>query len=377
MLEALSQASRANENLLVAVIAECRLAAIKLQFGDLPRAKAQFEGALALAKGNRRLPLPVACEAMMGLGKIFWEWGEMQPAQQWLEDGFGLSKRWRAATALEGTIILALMHQAGGEVDIAAEWLAQAQNLAQQHTATKTDNRYVEAQRAQLAIMGGDWESAERWGSAQGLDHYLRKSTLDPDQSLGASIILRYELIIYARLLIARERYRDALGILDLILPDLMAGEHRLKTIEICLLRSICFMELGNKDASILAFKTALQLAEPGRYLRVFVDEGQRVSRLLEVYHTQGQASDYSRRLLAHLVPETPAPELPDWVDPLSQREIEVLRRLASDRTVPEIAEALFITVSTLRTHVRNIYAKLGVHSRFEAVAKGRELNLT
>jgi LuxR family maltose regulon positive regulatory protein len=137
------------------------------------------------------------------------------------------------------------------------------------------------------------------------------------------------------------------------------------------------------------AIERALSLAEPGGYVRVFVDEGEPMARLLYEAAARGIAPEYAGRLLAafevEMEDEGLATEAGDsssvvrpslLVEPLSEREIEVLQLVAEGLSNREIAHKLFLSVSTVKVHTYNIYGKLGVHSRTQAVAKGRALGI-
>ncbi|MCB0257211.1 MAG: hypothetical protein KDI55_26115 [Anaerolineae bacterium] len=125
----------------------------------------------------------------------------------------------------------------------------------------------------------------------------------------------------------------------------------------------------------------ALVIAEPGGYTRIFVDEGPPVARLLYEALARNIAPDYVRRLLAAFpIPEpvqiAPSDPQSATIEPLSERELEVLQLIAEGLTNPEIAARLFLTLNTVKVHVRNIYGKLDVHNRTQAIAKAAGLGL-
>jgi LuxR family maltose regulon positive regulatory protein len=133
----------------------------------------------------------------------------------------------------------------------------------------------------------------------------------------------------------------------------------------------------GDSPAALVSLERALTLAEPEGYVRVFVDEGAAMAALLEAAERQGLAHDYVRRLLHALRgTEQRAPAAQGLVDPLSQRELDVLRLLGTDLGGPDIARELVLSLNTVRTHTKNIYAKLGVNSRRAAVRRAEELDL-
>jgi LuxR family maltose regulon positive regulatory protein len=135
---------------------------------------------------------------------------------------------------------------------------------------------------------------------------------------------------------------------------------------------------------AMISLERALSLAEPGGFVRIFVDEGAPMARLLYQALDRGIAPDYTRRLLAAfpiVEPEKTAPsstEVPksELIEPLSDRELEVLQLIADGLTNREIAARLFLSVNTVKVHSRNVYGKLGAHNRTEAVARAQALGI-
>jgi LuxR family maltose regulon positive regulatory protein len=126
----------------------------------------------------------------------------------------------------------------------------------------------------------------------------------------------------------------------------------------------------------VVSLARALALAQPEGYVRIFVDDGPPVAALLETAAKNGVAVDYVRRLLAaHGRTRSTSPQQA-LAEPLSKRELDVLRLLATDLDGPRIASELFVGVSTIRSHTKSIYAKLGVNNRRAAVRRGEELGL-
>jgi LuxR family maltose regulon positive regulatory protein len=138
----------------------------------------------------------------------------------------------------------------------------------------------------------------------------------------------------------------------------------------------------GEADAALEAIEGALKLAEPEGYVRTFIDEGPPMAELLRQAVAKGIAVNYARRLLAALEKETGEkqrmvkPYPPTMVEPLSERELEVLRLWTTHLSSTEIAEELFISAHTVRSHVKSVYGKLGVHSRRDAIQRAQELQL-
>jgi LuxR family maltose regulon positive regulatory protein len=161
--------------------------------------------------------------------------------------------------------------------------------------------------------------------------------------------------------------------LLALLLPSLEQLGYSSKIIEIHLLKAVGLVAKREMVPAMRSLKTAVNLARPEGFTRIFIEEGVEIGGLLQELADQ---SEFTTKLLTALPSaETPSTQA-DLVEPLSDREIEVLRMLATELSAPEIAEHLYIAVSTMRTHTKNIYGKLDVHSRFEAISRARELNL-
>jgi LuxR family maltose regulon positive regulatory protein len=378
MLAEVARMSRASGNLLVAVVALCRLAMAKMQRGQLYEPKDLFEQALDLAVDGQRQTLPIACEAMIGLGKIHWQWNDLEAARKYLSEGTGLSQRWKQQVAIDGYVTLAHINQSLGDVYLADQMIEKAREIAAKTLATEADDLYVALNRASLWVRRGDLGAATRWAMQRGLGEFLQKRELVSTQNVSADLIRRYELTIFARLLIAEHRLDEALQLLDLLLSFMEQNEILEKVIEIHILRSIAFQVEGKGERALSSLKKALRLARPERYLRPFLDERPALVKLLEKMSAQGieDAHWLIESLLQSQSGSTIQSKTTEITEPLSDREMEVLHLLVTDLTVPEIAEKLYISVSTVRSHVKNIYNKLDAHSRFEAVSKAKDADL-
>jgi LuxR family maltose regulon positive regulatory protein len=140
----------------------------------------------------------------------------------------------------------------------------------------------------------------------------------------------------------------------------------------------------GDVPAALVPLQRALTLAEPEGYVRTFVDEGPRLAELLEAAAQHGISRRYARHLLAAFGTAVDSPGTADdsthvkqdLVEPLSERELDVLRLLRSDLDGPDIARQLMVSLNTMRTHTKNIYAKLGVNNRRAAVSRADALGL-
>jgi LuxR family maltose regulon positive regulatory protein len=149
------------------------------------------------------------------------------------------------------------------------------------------------------------------------------------------------------------------------------------RVLEILVLQALAHQARGDIPVALAALQRALTLAEPEGYVRVFVDEGPPMASLLRAAAKHGIARDYVRRLLAAgTATEDTSPIKQALIDPLSERELDVLRLLGTELDGPAIARELMVSLNTMRTHTKNIYAKLAVTSRRAAVRRAAELGL-
>ncbi len=204
------------------------------------------------------------------------------------------------------------------------------------------------------------------------------------------SYLREFEHITLSRVLLARHTEEHSEGsmyeatrLLDRLLSMAEEGGRTGSVIEILVLQALAHQTQGDLPAALAPLTRAVTLAEPEGYVRVFVDEGPPMAALLraaarEAHGEQKRiAPSYLRRLLA-AVNNTAgnAPASQGLIEPLSERELDVLRLLGTDLDGPDIARELIVSLSTVRTHTRNIYAKLGVNNRRAAVRQAEQLNL-
>ena len=233
--------------------------------------------------------------------------------------------------------------------------------------------RPVPALRARVWIAQASLGEALGWVREQGL------SAAD-----DLSYLREFEHITLARVLLARytdERaaasIHEATRLLERLLLAAEEGDRTGRVIEILVLQALARQRLGDIPAALACLERAVTLAEPEGYVRVFADEGPPMASLLRALAKRGTAGNYARRLLA-AAGETghDSPVKQALIEPLSERELGVLRLLGSELDGPAIARELMVSLNTMRTHTKNIYAKLAVTSRRAAVRRAAELGL-
>jgi LuxR family maltose regulon positive regulatory protein len=170
---------------------------------------------------------------------------------------------------------------------------------------------------------------------------------------------------------------REATNFLERLLDAAERGGRNGSLIEILILLAIARRARDDAAGALAALDRAAAMAEPEGYVRAFVDEGAPIAALLTTAARQSSVPAYVRRLLLAFGPvDTQTPTRQPLIEPLSERELDVLRLLASDLDGPDIARELYVSLNTLRTHTKNIFSKLGVNSRREAVRRAAELGL-
>jgi LuxR family transcriptional regulator, maltose regulon positive regulatory protein len=273
------------------------------------------------------------------------------------------------------------LHEAQGDLGRALEFLDDAQRL---YIRTPLpDMSPISAMKARIWVAQGRLNKALEW------EHQQEHSVDD-----NLSFMREFEHITLTRILIAqyqKDRCEDTIHSAIVLLTRLLeAGEGSGRmgsVIEILMLQALALLAQGSIPAALAPLARALSLAEPEDYIRIFVVEGnpmaellkrldrkdgtitekQYISKLLSaINHPSGIASYEKKQVVS---PQT-------MLEPLSKRELEVLRLLKSDLLGPEIARELTVSLNTLRTHTQNIYAKLGVNDRRAAARRAEELNL-
>jgi len=375
----------------VAVNVLCDWAGLQIMQGRLHKAAATCRHALVLAddyavqSGQR---LPITGYAHVRLSVILRQWNDLQSALRHAREGIRQCDQWGWAEILIGGYInLAAALQAVGDTDDALDAVQKAKQVARD--VSPWFYAHSAALEARLWLAQGDVAAAYGWVSQE-------KSRLSVDAE--PSFQYEFAYLTLARGRIAQGRLDEALRVLKRLLESAESAQAMGHVIEILVLQAMALQAQGNLDQALTALERALSLAEPEGYVRAFIDEGAPMGELLQQAAARGISVNYVSKLLAALEKETKGEDLvlglpmgqmaespssslvlrpsSSLVEPLSERELEVLRLLATGLSISDIGQELFIAVSTLRSHSKSIYSKLSVHSRYEAVARAKKLNL-
>ena len=305
-------------------------------------------------------PLPLAGEAHLGLARLCYEWNDLEAAQQHVQQSLQLVRQFDRAIDrfVLGEVLLARLQLARGDVAGAAARLSEADRSARQHNFV---HRLPEVAAMQV-------QTLLRQGSLSAAAHLAQTHDLPLSQ---------------AGVHLAQGDSSAALAVLSAWREQVEARRWQDERLKVLVLQALALEAHGEQDQAVHLLLDALSLAEPGGFIRLFVDEGKPMTHLLSKAAALGRMPDYIGRLLAACEAEeqqsedtASQPPAQPLIEPLSPRELEVLQLMAQGRSNQEISERLFIALSTVKGHNRNIFGKLQVERRTEAVARARELGL-
>ncbi|WP_245900242.1 LuxR C-terminal-related transcriptional regulator [Geodermatophilus normandii] len=348
------------------------LADIDLARGRLRDARTTYEAGLTTAARHDPRVLRGVADMHVGLSELFLERNELEAAHEHLAlsdhlgDGAGLPQNRHRSR-----IAMARLRAAEGDPDAAVSLLDEAERLYVGDMFP--DVRPIPAVRARM------WVAQHRVGEALG---WARERGLSPDDAL--SYLREFEHATLARILLAQHEHSgdptslvQATGLLERLVEAAGAGRRRGSVIQLSVHLALARQAGGDVPAALASLDRALTLAAPEGHVRVFLDEGQAMASLLRTLETGGGTHAHVRRLLdADPAPDRGPLAQQHLIEPLSGRELEVLRLLGTDLDGPGIARELYLSLNTVRTHTRNVYAKLGVNSRRAAVRRAGELGL-
>ena len=364
------------------------LADIRMALGHLQEALSTCKQLLQFVMGLGKPISPDAADLHRKLSELYLEQFDLGSAAQHLQKSKELGEKaelpvWRYRWYFSQ----ARFNETWGNLDAALDLLNEAEKL---HIRTPLPDLYpISAMKARIWIAQGKLAEAQKWISEQGFS---------PDDDLD--YLREFEHITLARILIAqyqKDRMENsiqmALRLLDRLLQAADKGSRMGTEIEILVLQALAHQAQDNLMPAFTALECALTLAEPEGYVRIFVDESKPMAELLtkiEMKDVTLQLKKFILEVLSafNLHTETfpngsafrdgnkPLASLQPLIEPLSERELEVLKLLKTDLTGPEIARECMVSLNTVRTHTQHIYAKLGVNDRRAAIRRAEELAL-
>lgn len=306
-------------------------------------------------------PLPIACESHLGLAQIFYEWNDLDAAEQHGQQALQLARQFEKVIDryVICEVFLARLKLARRDVAGAAAMLAQTEQSVRQNNFVY---REPDVAAAQIMVL-------------------LKQGNL----TTAADLAGKYALpLSQARVFLAQGETSQALALLEPLRQQMEAKGWQDELLKVMILQTIALQAHGEKDKAVQMLSDALALAKPGDYIRTFVDEGEAMRLLIEKLSRSRNhpLSGYTDKLLAAFIQPAVVSksaiirQKSAMIEPLSERELEVLKLLRSDLSGPEIALQLNVSINTFRTHTKNIFIKLGVNDRRAAIRHAEELDL-
>lgn len=352
--------SQVSGDIFTNILATIGLGHVQEAENQLYQAAQTFRSVLQVA-GDQ--PLQIVNEAHIGLARVLYEWNDLDGAEEHGQQSLHLARQYDKVVDrfVICEVFLARLKLAHGEITGASDLLAQASHAAHQKNFV---HRIPEVAAAQVLTL-------------------LRQGNLTE----AAHLAQMYNLpLSQARVHLAAGESSTALAILEPLYRQMEAKGFHAERLKVMVLQAVALHIHGEKEKAVQLLGEALALAEPGGFVRTFIDEGLPMAELLAEAATRRVMPAYTGRLLAVFEAEKQrdAGESPllssahsqPLIEPLSQREVEVLQLIAQGLSNGEIGEKLFLALDTVKGHNRKIFDKLQVQRRTEAVARARELGL-
>jgi len=350
----------------------CYAALQQVKQAKLSIAEKTLLKALSLAQGPGDYKYPPAGYPLVKLSELACERNNLIQARNFIEDGVERCKLFGQVDLLaEAYVAQARVQLACGDYTGTRETLQQADQIAINTKLDPWATSWLDDCRVRLWLSTGNLDYANRWVMSSGLE-------------VDGEFNYHYDLnhVTLARVLVSQILQNSVeadpnqcLKLLARLLAvtDEMGWVHH--KIQVLVLKALTLKAIRDDDGAMQTLHQALTIAEPERYIRTFIAEGKSMEELLQKIAEQKNTSGYVEVLLKAFSKE-PSNQRPDLVEPLSLREKEVLNFLMTSLSVPEIAKELILSPNTVRSHIKNIYSKLEVNRRLDAIEKAKELKL-
>jgi LuxR family maltose regulon positive regulatory protein len=344
--------SQATKNIVVTIVATTGLGRMQAAENRLHQAAQTFQRARQLAGEH---PLPLTAGTYLGLARIFYEWNDLDAAQYHGQQSVKLAQQIETSDIpIAGEVLLARLKLAQGDMAGAAAIVDRANQSIRQHNFI---HRIPEVATIQVLVLLGQ-------GNLEAAANLTQEHDLPTSQ---------------IRVHLAQDDTSTALTMLDSFRERMEVKGWKDEILKIMALQVVALHTHGETDQAVQLLGETLALAEPGGFIRTFVDEGAPMAQLLVEAAARGILPDYTSNLLAVFKTEkhadtTPPPQ--PLVEPLSPRELEVLQLIAKGLSNREISERLFLALDTVKGHNHRIYGKLGVKNRTQAVNKAISLKI-
>ena len=366
--------SKESGNTYSTMVASLKLTLILRMQGDLQQAKMICQQQMDLAKESGLSQTAIAGGILATWGELLAETNNLDEALQQARKGVDLIESSKDLAMLNWSYVcLIRVLFSRGDLAEAEKIIQKTQKLSEDFHIPPAMTDLITIWQARLWIAQGKLDTASQWAE---------ECSLQADGN--PTFQNEFEYITFARLLISQGNLDEACKLLQALLKTAMSGGRTSRVIEILILQSLASQAVDQIFEAVKTLEKALTLAESGGFLRIFVDEGSPMAHLLYEALDEGFSPGYIQKLLAafpmqeteEVKASTFQGDQSNLIEPLSDREIEVLRLVAKGLTNKVIAERLYLSIHTIKTHTRNIYGKLGVNNRTQAVNKARTLGI-
>jgi LuxR family maltose regulon positive regulatory protein len=351
------------------IVANSNLANIMMEQGLLHEAANLYSETLQLATRPNGQKLVIAGRLYLELSQVSYEWNDLEPATQQVQQCLALCRQWgNMDLQAVAYVMLARLEHVRRYSEGIREATRSAERLIQEHHLLPRYLEWIRYALGKLWIAEGNLEKVSCWVQASGIT--------PADQEIP--YLREPEYLVLLRLLLVQEDYSASLALSERLLSQAEAAKRRGRVIEVLILQALIFQAKKEIDQALARLEKALSLARPEGYVRTFLDEGDGMAKLLHLAKARQIEREYATELLSAMgnaIGMTPAP-VQLLVEPLSPREVEILELIEAGCSNQEIATRLVISIATVKRHISNIYAKLGVQNRTQAVSIGRELKL-
>jgi len=376
------QMGKKTGNLFTTVLALRRLAEAHIAGGNLREAQVCFQKIIDIAIDSQGNPLPLASFGMIGLGSLSRQWYELDKAANLLKQGIRLAREKLGSWQLEGYINLARVRNMQGDTAEANKLLQSARQLTAEAPDSKQFEIFVTTHEIVLSLRQGNLAVATGWAREQRLNCEKGPEYTGESDLKAVAGYYSYELvqITLARVYLAQNKPAEALKILEAVFRSAAKLERTGVLIEISMLEALAYKALNNPEKALGSLNYSLAQAEPEGYISLFIEEGDPMASLLYEAAQKKIMPEYTHLLLEvfhKLIPQTIQPDQHSRLgEPLSDRELNVLNLLAGGLSNKEIAHQLCIELRTVKWHTGNIFGKLNVKNRTQAVARARDLKI-
>lgn len=381
--EQVVEISTRSDNVMMTLMALTNLAGLRYVQGQMRLAVHTCRQVVDLASQRIGRQTPMLGKTMLNLGEMLREQGDLDAAEQYLGEAARMMEFFSEIGLPLAWLALARIRMNRRDWPGAQAYIDQARQRAQASRSTLMDDRLVDVMQARTWLARGDLDPVQEWAHRLGLlDRPPAEVFAEAARNASLNELFQAEYLAVVRLVLAQGQPERALEMLAFLQDLVEKRSFQRRIIEILALKARALHQKGDLDQALQELARALALAEPEGYQRTFVDEGEPMARLLYQAVARGISPEYAGRLLAALAQESPqappAGKAPagDLVEPLSERELEVLGLIAEGLSNGEIASRLYISLSTVKGHTTNIFGKLGVKNRTQAVARARSLGL-